>query len=464
MILNQPEETNDNILSLHFRRQFPDMNEEKRQEFHFKKLLYNDVTKLPTLPVMFDVIQEILNKQGQMGFLYINIVQYSMLEQMYGWRKFDFFMKELASTLVDIRNRLMRVPDAVCEVMIKGTTFMLLLSPPRTRRLMMRDDLSTLCARIGKEFNSELKKRLGSDVSDKLGCYFGYSILEDDPTQRLERLVYTAVEDAHRASVNLKIKDAKRRSSTLHSIVTHKKISTLYQPILDLKNKQIIGYEALNRGPKGEFENPDFLFRLAYENNAVWALDRLCRIQAFRGIKKLRDSENIFINVEPSTFEDPHFFTRETLTEMKNAGVTPEQVVLELTERKAIEDFESFKTILKTFKESGFKVAIDDMGAGYSGLQMLSELLPDYIDFIKIDMSLIRDIDQHNYKQQIISFMLNLTQNIPTSIIVEGIETIDELKTVHQLGIQFAQGFLLASPSKSFPTIPNSLYDNLSGK
>ncbi len=462
MMFNQPEETNDNILSLHFRRQFPDLNEEKKQELHFKKLLYNDVTKLPTLPVMFDAIQRILNKQGQMGFLYVNIVQYSMLEQMYGWRKFDFFMKELASTLVDIRNRLMRVPDAVCEVMIKGTTFMLLLSPPRTKRLMLRDDLSALCKRVGKEFNTELKNRLGEDVSDKLGCYFGYSILEDDPTQRLERLVYNAVEDAHRGSLNLKIKDAKRRSSTLHSIVTHKKISTLYQPILDLKNRRVIGYEALNRGPKGEFENPDYLFRLAYENNAVWALDRLCRIQAFRGIKNLKDSENIFINVEPGTFEDPQFFTRETLSEMEKAGVKPQQVVLELTERKAIEDFENFKIILKTFKESGFKVAIDDLGAGYSGLQMLSELLPDYIDFIKLDMSLIRDIDQHDFKQQIISFMLKLTKDISTNIIVEGIETMDELRTVNQLGIQFAQGFLFASPSKTFASIPESLYDELS--
>lgn len=461
MLFNQPEETNDNLLSLHFHRKFPEMNEDKKQEMHLKKLLYDDVTKLPTLPVMFDVIQSILNKQGQMGFLYINIVQYSMLEQMYGWRKFDFFMKELAATLVDIRNRFMRVPDAVCEVMIKGTTFMLLLSPPRTKRLMVRDDLSSLCSRVGKEFNSELKGRLGRDVFDKLGCYFGYSILEDDPTQRLERLVYNAVEFAHQASVNQKIKDAKRRSTTLNTIVAHKKISTLYQPILDLKNKRVIGYEALNRGPKGEFENPDFLFRLAYENNAVWALDRLCRIQALRGIKKLHESENIFINVEPSTFEDPHFFTRETLSEMEKAGVKPSQVVLELTERKAIEDFENFKTILKTFKTSGFRVAIDDLGAGYSGLQMLSELLPDYVDFIKLDMSLIRDIHTHNYKQQIISFMLKLTNNISTSIIVEGIETKDELKTIHQLGIQYAQGFLIASPGKTFKPVEESFFDQL---
>ena len=108
MIFSQPEETNDNILSLHFHKKSPELDEEKRREMYLKKLLYDDVTKLPTLPIMFDVIQDILNKQGQMGFLYINIVQYSMLEQMYGWRKFDFFMKELAETLVDIRNRFMK--------------------------------------------------------------------------------------------------------------------------------------------------------------------------------------------------------------------------------------------------------------------------------------------------------------------------------------------------------------------
>lgn len=462
MLFQQPEETNDNILSFHFRQDSNLKDEhEGRGELAFEKMLFNEITALPSLPVMFDVIQNILNKQGQMGFLYINIVQYSMLEQMYGWRKFDFFMKELASTLVDIRNKFMREHDAICELMIKGSTFLLLLSPPRTKRLIVRDDLIKICERIGNEFNRALKSRIGEDIFDKLGCYFGCSILEDDPTQRLERLVYNAVDEAHQASINQKREDAKRRSSILNSIVHNKAISTFYQPILDFEHKRIIGYEALNRGPKGEFENPDYLFRVAYENNAVWALDRLCRIQALSGIGMLDPSHSIFINVEPHTVEDPHFFTKETLSIMTNAGITPQQVVFELTERRVVEDFDHFKKILLTFKKSGFKVAIDDLGTGYSGLQMLSELLPDYIDYIKIDMSLIRNISSHNYKQEIISFVLRITQNISTSVIVEGIESTDELKTILRLGVKFAQGFLFAPPSKALPTVDQSFFDQL---
>jgi len=461
MIFSQPEETNDNILSLHFHKKSPELDEEKRREMYLKKLLYDDVTKLPTLPIMFDVIQDILNKQGQMGFLYINIVQYSMLEQMYGWRKFDFFMKELAETLVDIRNRLKREHDAVCEVMIKGSNFMLLLSSPRTKRLIIRDDLSIICQRIGNEFNKELKKRLGPDVFAKLGCYFGYSILEDDPTQRLERLVYKSVELAHQASLNQKQKDAKRRSSMLQNIVVNKKISTLYQPILDLDNRAVMGYEALNRGPKGQFEKPDYLFRVAYENNAVWALDRLCRNQAFKYVSELKKCHNLFINVEPGTFEDPLFLTKETLAVMEKSNINPSQVVLEVTERKAIEDFENFRKILKTFKASGFKVAIDDLGTGYSGLNLLSELLPDYIDFVKLDMSLIRNIHTHDFKQQIITFLLNLTKDIETSVIVEGIEHKDELKTIRQLGVQYAQGFFFASPSKGLTKIDDKFFTEI---
>lgn len=457
MIFQQPEETNDNILSFHFHRQ--DTLDDEKVRFNLRKLLFNEVTELPTLPVMFELIQDILNKQGQMGFLYINIVQYSMLEQMYGWRKFDFFMKELASTLVEIRNRFMREHDAVCEMMIKGSTFMLLLSPPRTKRIVLRDDLAKLCNRIGCEFNKELRKRLGKDVFEKLGCYFGYSVLEDDPTQRLERIVYNAVDEAHQTSINQRVKDSKRRSGALRNIVVNKRISTFYQPILDLINKRIVGYEALNRGPKGEFENPDYLFRVAYESNAVWALDRLCRTQAFLGLKEFQSDRMIFINVEPHTFEDPHFFTKETLKVMDESHIKPNQVVLELTERRAVENFESLREILSTFKESGFKVAIDDLGAGYSGLQMLSELLPNYIDFIKIDMSLIRNINYHNFKQEIISFMLHLTKNISTSVIVEGIENVEELKTIRQLGVQFAQGFLFASPSKLLTGIDEKLFD-----
>ncbi|MCB1196505.1 EAL domain-containing protein, partial [bacterium] len=292
MIFQQPEETNDNILSLHFQRKFPAQEPQERLEINLKGLLYNEVTALPTLPVMFETIQQILNKQGQMGFLYINIVQYSMLEQIYGWRKFDFFMKELAASLVEIKRDFLRKNDAICEVMIKGSSFLLILSPSRTKRLMDRKDLEKICKRIGTEFNSALKRRLGDEIFQKLGCYFGYSILEDDTTQRIERLVYTAVDRAHESSLGQKQQDVKRRSAALNTIVVKKKIYTVYQPILDFQDKKVIGYEALNRGPKGEFENPDLLFRLAYENNVVWALDRLCRIQALRG----------FINREPSDY------------------------------------------------------------------------------------------------------------------------------------------------------------------
>jgi len=453
MILYQPEETNDNILSIHFRKKPSLKSEKERQEFDFKNLLYNDVTSLPTLPVMFDYIQNILNKQGRMGFLYINIIQYSMLEQIYGWRKFDFFTKELASTLVYIRNSFMREHDAVCELMIKGSTFMLLLSPSRTKRIMTRTDLKNICERIGRQFSEALRERLDNDVFEKLGCYFGYSILEDDTTQRLERLVYNVIEEAHQSSINQKKEDAKLRSATLQNIVRNKKISTLYQPILDFGKKNIIGYEALNRGPVGEFENPDYLFRLAYQNDAVWALDRLCRTQAFRGLNGLSQNHMLFLNVEPQTFDDPNFFARETLSLMKKAGIKPEQVVLEITERQAIENIDGFKKVLASFKKSGFKTAIDDLGTGYSGLQTLSELLPGYIDFIKLDMSLTRNISKHNFKQEIISFMLRLTKDIPTSVIVEGIESPDELKTIRRLGVQYAQGFLFAPPTKNFQEI-----------
>lgn len=460
MIFQQPEETNDNILSFHFDREESYSPLSKEHTSKSEKLLFNDITSLPSLPLMFDRIQKILNKQGQMGFLYINIVQYSMLEQIYGWRKFDFFMKELASTLVNIKNRLVRKDDEICEVMIKGSTFLVMLAPSRTKRLIVPEDLARISDRIALEFNDILKSRIGDEVFDKLGCYFGYTILEDDHSQRLERLVYHAVEEAHQASINKKRIDAKRRSAELQNIVANKKITTCYQPILDFKENKIMGYEALNRGPKGEFENPDFLFRVAYESNAVWALDRLCRTQAFRGIKKLHNGHFIFINVEPNTFKDPQFFTRDTLELMEKAGITPQQVVLELTERRAVEDVAAFKKILLAFKNSGFKVAIDDLGTGYSGLHLLSELLPDYIDFIKIDMSLIRNISTHDFKQQAISFIMKSTHDTATSVIVEGIENEQELQTIRRLGVRYAQGFLFAQPGRTFPQIDPRIFQS----
>ena len=174
----------------------------------------------------------------------------------------------------------------------------------------------------------------------------------------------------------------------LQDILNHKGISAVFQPVVSLTDAGVIGYEALSRGPQGSIlQQPDALFSAAHRFDLVWELEYLCRAEALEKAKNIIPEKMIFINVDPQIINDPRFqkgHTREILNRFQaNAG----NVIFEITEKTAIEDYQSFCRILDNYTSQGYKIAIDDTGSGYSGLKMLAQIHPH---FIKVDMGMIR--------------------------------------------------------------------------
>ncbi|MBM7561607.1 EAL domain-containing protein [Fusibacter tunisiensis] len=139
---------------------------------------------------------------------------------------------------------------------------------------------------------------------------------------------------------------------------------------------------------------------------------------------------------------------------MDKLAISENKIVFEITERTAINDMVSFKEILDNYRSQGYMVAIDDAGAGYSGLKTIHEVRPH---FIKIDMDLIRNIDKDSFKQSLIKALIDVASTTNIKIIAEGIETKDELKTLILLGVHAGQGYYLRKPDKSFPILDEDL-------
>ena len=256
----------------------------------------------------------------------------------------------------------------------------------------------------------------------------GNAILNYDKNVRLERQLYTALQEALADSASERDKDAKRRLEQLKKIIEEQEIYTLFHPIVKLPEYEIIGYEALSRGPgQGEFERPDKLFKVAYESDLLIELERLCRKNALTAASSMKPEHMLFLNVEPDSVNDPELRQIAASTLLLDSSLTPDRIVLEITERSAIMAFSAFRSALEYFRALGFKIAIDDAGAGYATLQSIIELKPD---FIKLDMSLIRDIDSDNVKQQLVKALKRFGQETGVSMIAEGIETKGELRTL----------------------------------
>lgn len=240
------------------------------------------------------------------------------------------------------------------------------------------------------------------------------------------------------------------KNKEVEDIIQRREITTVFQAIVCLNEGKIMGYEALSRGPKGSaLERPDLLFAAAESCGKTWEMELLCRSKALEQAEKLPTDCKMFINVDPNIIKDPRFEKGLTGGMLKERHLEAESIVFEITERTAVDDYRNFRSVLENYRSQGYQIAIDDTGSGCSGLMMLAETRPQYI---KIDMGLIRDIDKDSLRQSLIKALCDFSQVADMKVIAEGIETIDELKTLMAIGVPYGQGFLLQRPQMEFAT------------
>lgn len=242
--------------------------------------------------------------------------------------------------------------------------------------------------------------------------------------------------------------DEKATYDELINILINKDVNAVFQPIVSLLDGEIFGYEALSRGPEDSLlAQPATLFPAAEKFDKVWELEFLCRSKALARASELPKDKMLFINVDPKIIDDQRFQKGVTLDMLAHYKMDPSRIIFEITEKNSIEDYKNFRKVLDNYTSQGYKIAIDDTGSGYSGLKLLAETRPQ---FIKIDMDLVRNIDKDALKQGLMQAFYEFSLIANMKIIAEGIETVDELKTLIEIGIPYGQGYLLQRPNTQF--------------
>lgn len=239
--------------------------------------------------------------------------------------------------------------------------------------------------------------------------------------------------------------DAQRQAFL--DLLHNQNITSVLQPIVSLRDGAVFGYEALGRGPSGTLlENPETLIQCALENGCMLELEHLFRRSALRAARQIPSGIRLFLNVNPNIIQDPHFgmgFTKEYLTRF---AISAEDIVFEITERESVENLRAFKQIIEHYKAQNYQISIDDAGAGYSGLNLISDVQPH---FIKLDMQLIRGVDKDLTRQALIKSMQEFAALTNTRVIAEGIETEEELATLISFDVPYGQGYFLRRPDPS---------------
>lgn len=240
--------------------------------------------------------------------------------------------------------------------------------------------------------------------------------------------------------------------SELIQVIADESVTTVFQPLVSLQTGEVFAYEALSRGPRGSrLERPDVLFSLAERNGLLVSLERICRKKALEAKKAhLPPGSKLCLNVDPRVIRDPQFRSGQTLRLLGQLGINPQEIILEITERSMIADFPTFLAALAHYRDQGYYIAVDDVGAGYASLRAVIEIRPN---LIKLDAGLVGGAPGDPIKQALLAALADFAHRVGTALVAEGIETAEELALVRDLGIDYGQGFLLARPACPPPPV-----------
>ncbi|MFZ5426615.1 MAG: GGDEF domain-containing protein [Thermodesulfobacteriota bacterium] len=392
-------------------------------------------------------VESLLERGGAVGLLVFEIQDFYIFARIYGHEiagALSRFAGDILSGL--IAERVQGLPLVILD-RLDSDKFLLTVGASTLSSALLMHTGSVLRLNLRARLKREALDLTGQEVEIAVGS----AQLPPHARANLEQSLHEALADAHRHIRGKLDMAGALLLKEFRSIVDAGRVRSVYQPIVDLRGGGIFAWEALSRGPCGStFESPAMLFGFAEEHEQVFALERACRTAALKGFGEAAPGRKLFINVHPRTLVDPSFSPGETMKLLESLGLSPHDVVLEITERHSTKDFSLFHRTLDHYRGEGYKVAVDDVGTGFSGLWSIAEIRPD---FIKLDMSLVRGIDVNPVKRALIETFLTFSDKVGCKIVAEGIETSTELTALVSMGVHFGQGYFLARPAAPKPDI-----------
>jgi EAL domain-containing protein (putative c-di-GMP-specific phosphodiesterase class I) len=398
---------------------------------------------IPTFRDVEEQVGAILVGQGGLGAILVNLEPLARIERNFGGAAYKGLRTQIDLLMGEMQERF-REGDILTRDEREGDRFMLFLGGRREKgEAFHAADLHKLADRVEEFLTPRVGRLTMPYLRERPMLDVGYGLVLHNPPESHERQILRLIEDAlASADLRQRLRDRDQREGLLE-LIYNRSIWTAFQPIVEIETRQIMGHEGLSRGPRGtELEPPMVLFGLAARFGLVEELERSCRRQTFVDWEAYGGTGRLFVNTVPATVRDPSFLGRGVI-EYLGPRLSPRFVTLEITERQVIENLTLYREAMHSFLEMGFSFAIDDVGAGYSGLETIASL---GASFLKIDMALVRDVHEKPVSQQVVKAILDMASGVGATVIAEGIQTQEEAAAIQALGIRYGQGYLFARP------------------
>jgi EAL domain-containing protein (putative c-di-GMP-specific phosphodiesterase class I) len=400
------------------------------------------------IPAYHERIPELtaeLAERGCLGVVVLDTSSMTSIEDEYGSDAYDEVRRRTFKILAEQRGKDYRNEDILCLDMPRGHNFIVFLERKRRRNSAPSvADLKAVRTRMINSLAANLGRAAFPYIKNPPVTEVGYGMALHNPLLHPERILRRAVAEALEMAAHARRGEQLVVREKLQDLILREKVVTAYQAIMELKDRTVLGFEALSRGARGTgLESAYALFGAAEEHGLLVELDRLCRRRALLSSGRIPSNAKIFVNTLPATIRDPQFRGKALIDFLDRAQVSPDRIVIEITEKLVIDNYNLFREAMAYFTDLGMSFAVDDVGAGYSGLEAIARLKPHYL---KIDISLVRDVHVSLVNREMVKAIIAMGHGIGAAVIAEGIHTEDEALALQTMGIDWGQGYLLARP------------------
>jgi EAL domain-containing protein (putative c-di-GMP-specific phosphodiesterase class I)/GGDEF domain-containing protein len=410
-----------------------------------KSVLHDRATGLPAFPLLFDRLRSELESRREIGVVHLEIGNLDLVESLYGWQVFDRIVGRVAELL---RTELGGALPAGAQLALNGVagdSFLLFLPDGAEGREPDPEFLARVSEGVARRLVAAFDEEEFADLGPRLSFRTGAALLSASPFQRFERSVYAAVERARGGPGR---RDARRDHAwgeELNEIIRTSAVETLYQPILELDTLATLGHEAFVRGPRGTlFEAPRTMFALSGRVGVAEELDRMCCERVLGEYPDTEPRGKLFVNVLGSLLDADGTRRTRLCERIEEAGLAPENLVLEISERAPEPGSGAFLAGLPDWRAAGFALALDDVGTGRIEHEAIEKVRPDYQ---KLDSSLVRGIETNLLQQDTLDALVRLARRIGAEVVAEGVEAEAEAQILRQGGARYGQGYLFAPPA-----------------
>lgn len=431
-----------------------DQERSRHDLLRLRSALFDRITGLPSLPVVFDEMRSFLDQRRAIGILHIAIGNLALAENVYGWQAFDRIVGRQAAELEAMRGSELPQGTLLAQISIHAHEVIAAI-PSRSGG---EDVDAAYLHDLSRQVEARMRALMLSDefatVVPRLEPRVGFALVAENPFYRFERVVIRAVDEARARPGRSADRRRRSRGEELQQVMRDGGIQVHYQPVVDLETLEVMGYEALSRGPVGSgFESPAVLFEMSEEAGFASELDRLCRRLALDSAHGIEPGRKIFVNTRVDDLADPDWQDPHIEESLAGHALSAENLVVEIPQPGAFEET-SLERLVKDLKRQGFLLAIDNLGTGYAGIQTIEKLQPDYL---KVDISLVRRIDESLLQQDLLRSILSIGRRIGAAVIAEGIERAAELDVLRSHGARYGQGFLFSAAVPAILSGPMSV-------